>query len=352
MKKRSKESRKKLNSLVILIALVAILLITSTYAWFSTQKDVLLSNLKGTVNVAEGLEVSLDGETWGNEVDLGSLINGGKTVIPSEMLPVSTAGEATSTDLTMLRGKLETKVKLANIVKCVESISDVGDPTFPGYFAFDIYLKNTNKTSDLQTTLQLNKNSVVKVAQVGGNAKAGIQNTVRVGFARYTQTVDPLADKDTVIADTYGNIEQVAIWEPNSKSHVPYIVKNNNLNDLKFSDGHDVETFGLKSGAVGNTIADIYKIDSQYSLLQNTVKTNYLKKPTETDEGIQDLKLATNGSDPFTIAPNKISKVRVYVWLEGGDVDCTNYASHGGQIDVTIGLIKDAKTGPTPEETL
>ena len=345
MKKRSKESRKKLNSLVLLIAFSAILLITSTYAWFSTQKDVLLSNLKGTVNVAEGLEVSLDGETWGNEVDLGSLVNGGKTIIPSEMLPVSTAGEATSTDLTMLRGKLETKVKLGNIVKCVESISDVGDPTFPGYIAFDIYLKNTNKTSDSQTTLQLNKNSIVKVS-LGGNDKAGIQNTVRVGFARYTGTVDPLADKGTVIADTYGNIEQVAIWEPNSKSHVPYIVKNNNLNDMKFSDGQDVETFGLKLGAVGNTISDIYKLDSQYSLLQNTVKTNYTKKITEADEGIQDLKLATNGSDPFTIAPNKISKVRVYVWLEGGDVDCTNYASHGGGIDVTIGLIKDATTGP------
>ena len=346
MKKRSKESKKRLNSLVLLIAFSAILLITSTYAWFSTQKDVLLTNLKGKVNVAEGLEVSLDGDTWGNEVDLSSLKNGGKTLIPSEMLPVSTDGAIGGTELKMLRGKMKSKKKLDEIISCkntlsTEELGTIG-PDYPGYIAFDMYLRNTNK-EDKPTTLQLNKNSIVKIP-LTGNEKAGLQNTVRVGFAKYANTMDPLSDKSAIESKDFGTIDGVSIWEPNSKSHVPYIVKNNNFKEPPFKDKQDVETFGLMSSAISQTIADIYKKDT-HSVKQNTVKTNSTNNLV-TDEGIQDLKLATDGSSPYQIAANQITKVRVYVWLEGGDVDCTNYASHGGQIDVTIGLIKDATTGP------
>ena len=35
----------------------------------------------------------------------------------------------------------------------------------------------------------------------------------------------------------------------------------------------------------------------------------------------------------------------MYIWLEGQDVDCINYASHGGGIEVDVGLIKDAAVG-------
>ena len=343
MKKRTKESRKKLNSLLLLIAFTAILLITSTYAWFSTQKDVVLTNLQGKVNVAEGLEVSLDGDTWGNEIDLGTALKpGGKNIIPSEMLPVSTAGEIGGTDIKMLRGDLTKKTTLSNIKLCNEQQSSSSDPTFPGYYAFDIYLRNTNKAEAGATTLQLNQNSIVKVLS-NGKAEAGIQNTVRVGFAKYTNTVDPLADRDIVIADTYGNISDMAIWEPNAKKHVPYIVKNNNIDGATFTDGQEVTTYGLKSSAVSQTIADIYKLDTNSSK-QNTLKTNTTDNLVA-DEGVQNLVSNSDGVTPFTIEPNKISKIRVYVWLEGGDVDCTNYASHGGGIEATIGLIKDATTG-------
>ena len=348
MKKRTKESRKKLNSLFLLIAFTAILLITSTYAWFSTQKDILLSNLQGKVNVAEGLEVSLDGDTWGNEVDLSSLKNEGKTLIPTEMLPVSTDGAVGGIELKMLRGKMLSKKKLSNIVACKntlgpEEVNVIGED-YPGYIAFDMYLRNTNKTQD-PTTLQLNKNSIVKVS-LDGNDKAGIQNTVRVGFAKYANTMDPLSDKSQITQNEFGLIDGVSIWEPNSKSHVPYIVKNNNFKEPPFTDKQDVETFALMATAESQTIADIYSKDT-YSVKQNTVKTNSTDN-TVTDEGVQDLKLATNGQDPFTIEANKITKIRVYVWLEGGDVDCTNYASHGGGIDVTIGLIKDVVTQSQP----
>ena len=73
MEKRTKESKKRLNSLILLIAFTAILLIASTYAWFTTQKNVSINNLRGVVEVAEGLEISLNGKTWGTKIDLDPL---------------------------------------------------------------------------------------------------------------------------------------------------------------------------------------------------------------------------------------------------------------------------------------
>ena len=66
---RQKNSKRRLNSLILLVAFTAIMLIVSTYAWFSTQRNVSLSNLEGTVKVAEGLEISLDASHWSQEVD-------------------------------------------------------------------------------------------------------------------------------------------------------------------------------------------------------------------------------------------------------------------------------------------
>lgn len=54
------ESQKPLKKLVMLVAFMAIMLVTSTYAWFAKEKNVTIGNLKGIVNVVEGLEISLD----------------------------------------------------------------------------------------------------------------------------------------------------------------------------------------------------------------------------------------------------------------------------------------------------
>ena len=64
-----RNSRKRLNALILLVAFTAVLLIVSTYAWFSTQKNVSLANLDGTVKVAEGLQISLDAKNWSSTID-------------------------------------------------------------------------------------------------------------------------------------------------------------------------------------------------------------------------------------------------------------------------------------------
>ena len=153
---KQKNSRRKLNSLILLVAFTAIMLIVSTYAWFSTQRNVSISNLEGTVKVAEGLEISLYASTWSQEIDFSQytpeqLRNvyhsaAEHNIVPSELLPVSSNGAEgiTKTEIPFYRGTNENKIEL-NTIKAVDGLGSTATPTdkntttYPGYYAIDLF---------------------------------------------------------------------------------------------------------------------------------------------------------------------------------------------------------------------
>ena len=369
---RSKKNKKKseMNAMFFIILLALVIFIISTYAWFSTQRNVSITNLNGTVEVAEGLEISLDAQNWSNGLVLGEeegqldiiddAYSGNKNLKPSEMLPVSTLGQVSGQqqDLQMLRGKITNSIQLSDIKAMVETESNPDSDTFPGYFAFDVFLKNSSKQDDLDDVLQLNYDSSLEIMETD-KSSTGLQNTARVAFAKYNGTSDVMADQATILKETAGigvgagtsYITDVAIWEPNSNDHVDYIVQNNNKitgAGASFNATTQMDTYALKSTSIGQTIADIYKWDGTESYLakQNVLQTT--KTSTEDysiAEGVQNLVSTTDGSTTFGIAPNAICRIRIYLWLEGQDVDCINYASHGGGIKVNIGLVKGSDIG-------
>ena len=369
---RSKKNKKKseMNAMFFIILLALVIFIISTYAWFSTQRNVSITNLNGTVEVAEGLEISLDAQNWSNGLVLGEeegqldIIDdayaGNKNLKPSEMLPVSTLGQVSGQqqDLQMLRGKITNSIQLSDIKAMVETESNPDSDTFPGYFAFDVFLKNSSKQDELDDVLQLNYDSSLEIMETD-KSSTGLQNTARVAFAKYNGTSDVMADQATILKETAGigvgagtsYITDVAIWEPNSNDHVDYIVQNNNKitgAGASFNATTQMDTYALKSTSIGQTIADIYKWDGTESNLskQNVLQTT--KTSTEDysiAEGVQNLVSTTDGSTTFGIAPNAICRIRIYLWLEGQDVDCINYASHGGGIKVNIGLVKGSEEG-------
>ena len=389
MKGKNKKNQRKseLNAMFFIILIAAVMFIISTYAWFSTQKNVSITNLRGTVEVAEGLEISLDAEKWYNGITLGeedgqlsitkNAYQGHHNISPSEMLPVSTLGlvGSTDTDLKMLRGNVTNSKELSKIVETKENIEVATDSQFPGYFAFDIFLKNNSKQSSGDDILQLNYDSSLEIMDASKTA-TGLQNTARIAFCKYAGTSEVDASQADILKETAGvgvgaptaYISDVAIWEPNADDHVDYIVKNNNKITWSASDasayatktlddgtkGFDtttkMPTYALKTSAVGQTINDIYmwngteaNLARQYTLqTTKTSTTDYTIK-----EGVQNLVKATDGTTAFGIAPNKITRIRVYLWLEGQDVDCINYASHGGGVKVNIGLVKGSVVGST-----
>lgn len=369
---RSKKNKKKseMNAMFFIILFALVVFIISTYAWFSTQRNVSITNLNGTVEVAEGLEISLDAENWSNGLVLGDeegqldiiedAYEGNHNLKPTEMLPVSTLGLVGSnrTDLLMLRGTLNNSIQLNNIQEMDEEEDNSDATTYAGYFAFDVFLKNSSRQDDIDDVLQLNYDSSLEIMETE-NSATGLQNTARVAFAKYTGTSDTMADQATILKETAGigvgsspvYISDVAIWEPNSNDHVEYVVQNNNKitgAGSNFNATTQMDTYALTDTSLGQSIADIYKWDGSERLLQKQNVLQTTKTSTEDysiAEGVQNLVSTSDGTTDFGIAPNKICRIRIYLWLEGQDVDCINYASHGGGVKVNIGLVKGSEEG-------
>ena len=137
--KRTKKSQKKTKFLLLLIVLTAVLSITATYAWFSTQKVVEISTMKLNIEVAESLQISLDGETWTNTITIENMRQfygtyGGGTnphqaksddntnYVPTQLLPVSTTGAVADGKLQFMKAKtVSGKSMVAE--KCTEAIN-------------------------------------------------------------------------------------------------------------------------------------------------------------------------------------------------------------------------------------
>lgn len=403
-----RNSRKRLNALILLVAFTAILLIVSTYAWFSTQKNVTLSGLKGKVNVAEGLQISLDALNWANEISLTEgevedFLEDGKSLaepydgrtnlIPSELLPVSTTAKQDEgigeKDLNMYRGTNESGVKLTG----VKNMTTDSSGEEKGFYAIDFFLQNSSSQTAIEGStkdlLRLETNSAITLD--GGLAKeaTGLQNTLRVAFAIYDEEsslandtlVSNTPDQAKILAATTGDtrkITDVAIWEPNAEgaaqgspsvtkyaAHVDYIVQNNNRLTLssadnpsntvvgangKFTAEAKLPTYALTTTSVGKTITNIYDWDTG-AATNGLVKQNTVTTPnTGVGASPVQLKSVKDGSTDFAIAPGKYIHMRMYVWLEGQDVDCINYASLGGGLTIDVGLSKPGSADDEDDE--
>ena len=217
-----------------------------------------------------------------------------------------------------------------------------------------------------------------------------MQYTARVGFALYenakddadtsndgTVTVNSTPTTAEIIAGTAAGkkIKDVAIWEPNSDVHTTYIVDANNkttwsaadLKEYGFNAGatapakakftatsttgvSQIPTYALTTASkTAGSIDDIYDWATPSAGLTKQITLQTLTDTTEKDGLLETEALplisiakteAGEENTEFQIGAGQYVKMRVYVWLEGQDVDCTNYASLGGGLTVDIGILK------------
>jgi len=265
-----------------------------------------------------------------------------------------------------------------------------------GYVAFDIFVMNLSGEayySDITTpsneeAIYLTYDSSVTSTEIGG--KSGIENSVRVGFAQIGR----------VNARTYGNLDaddadelavltgidcagtnsavtgicrEAAIWEPNETTHVTGAVNWYNKSckardvsaatQFKYTEGtctaivdesgkgKYLPTAAVKETIVETDYVDVYDMGAADATLAEADKTATLNgftsaKLRKVDTFTDTEKLITGAARPelLTLAPNSITKVRVYIWLEGQDVDNYDFASLGQKISVSFGFTKERYT--------
>jgi len=363
MGRRSRKSKRRLNSLFLTLLLTAVLLIMSTYAWFSSNREVEIKDITAKVVAAEGLQISLDAVKWGTSVSVtgANLATAGQTVTsngtrlcwPEELEPVSTVGETGGgTDVIFKYGLLSddganlSDINKAEIATTWDSTNNYSDGK---YIAFDVYLKNSSSRTGVGTDidqLYLNNGSLVRITPkdeanniAGGVANTGLENSVRVGFALYSETANFTDSKATI--QGLGGTPKVAIWEPNYDQHISEITSN----DTRVSANASFVTLGLTNNTNnGNGIVkSATAITGQSQAQDKNIRTGGTVAAGENTEGVAMTDVSTTPA-PMTLAPNQIMRLRVYIWLEGQDPDCIDTASTGKQFDTIIKLGKPKKT--------
>ena len=322
------------------------------------------------------------------------------------LIPVSTIGEVDSTSATMKlfdKGSLTASAggyrlltgRIDNYTtKNAGNFYTEGD----GYVAFDLFIKNLSGEEYYDDNNPLNEeaiylttNSAVTVAE-GGVDGTGIENSVRVAFIQLgrvkadTTTASTItgitcADVDGATADddkvVTGICREAAIWEPNDTDHVDnainwYKTSCTKRTGATVSDdasyATDTDCTTVTDGAANKTYAisrvidiadqvDVYDGLNLYTANSQMTSATYFDEDT-TDEERAAAKLVDydyftdteknetgNDRDQFmTLAPNSITKVRVYIYLEGQDVDNYDFAQLGKKISVNFGFTKERYT--------
>ena len=331
MSRRSRRSKRKLNSLFMAVILTGMLMLSSTYAWFSANKEVALEGINAKVVAAEGLQISLDGESWSSKITINqenlAAARDNKYRWPEALTPVSTVGETASGNMNIFYGEVNAEAtELSNAA--IES-----DTATTKYIVFDLYFKNSSSRVD-GDILQLNTGSMVDIADDGKDG-TGLEYSIRSAVVLYSEKADMTADGNTIRSIAFGT-PSVSIWEPNYNKHTAEVVNNDSRIDATNT---AYNTFGIKQVGTGTVTGINETSENDFIAEQKTVKT---------DGTVGAATNLTNlGGANLMLQQNSIMKARVYIWLEGQDPDCIDTASTGKSIDLVLGFTKPAvETGP------
>lgn len=316
--KKVKQHKSHLFSLLLLLLLTALSLSFTSYAWFTTNRLVKVDLLDVSVRAQGGIEISTDGETWKGTVTLDDIKNarlkypGSVNQLPKTLEQVSTAGEIENGKIKMFSGAAVNDFVGNYILSTERSIETESFEDGEGKFiAFDLFLK-TNMPAKLYLTPE-------STITYGGDTSVGIENAVRVAFVN-EGTVSVGSSLASIQGLTTNSNSDVHIWEPNYNSHTVYGIENaRNVYGIETYDGGERILYDGVSNVIGRSM----KITPENA--NSSKYPGYFKRVNVEYYTVNNFR---ENVMLFDIR-NGITKYRVYMWIEGQDVDCENNASVG-----------------------
>ncbi len=354
---KKKQKKSKLGALILLLFLTIVMLSTATYAWFTANKSVQVSNIDVNVQATGGIQISTDAVNWKTIISNADITAGwsatvsGNAVtdtnqIPTSLSPVSTAGLVdASTDataktkkgnLSMYHGVVAANQLGVFALTAEKDLEEKG--TTGNFIAFDLFIK-----TDAAAALYIEPGTGATFTE-GYNSK-GLENATRIAFV-VEGTKNANANTAEVLTMDGATSSTVTIFEPNVDSHTASGVTQSNLyyshytNYNAIAEGSNqpiVSYDGVKAA-----------ITTAIPLAQTNVVDNssYFQTVTTVPFTTAFVTAATGQTNYawYTTAatfPAGITKVRVYMWVEGQDVDCENDAS-GANLTYKIALTQNA----------
>ena len=317
--KNKKFKKSRLFYLLLLLLLTTISLSTSSYAWFTTNRLVKIDLLDVSVRAQGGIEISVDGTNWKSAVSVDDIVNAELNYpaninqIPFVLEPVSTIGELENGKMKIFYGNAVNNETGQYILETKRSIEErsFGETSNGKFITFDLFLKTSSNTK-----LYLTPESNVTYT---GDESAGIENAVRFAFIE-EGTVAIGSSLNVIQSLLTNDNNKVYIWEPNYDTHTEHGIEN-------AKDVYNI-TITNPSGQV-NYDGVSKEISKNQNITTNKANsTNYPNffKKVEVDY------YTKNGFDTnievFSLKSG-ITKIKVYMWVEGQDVDCENNAAIG-----------------------
>lgn len=269
-------------------------------------------------------------------------------------------------------------------------------PEKDGYVVFDLFIRNFSGRQYIEElnyldeeAIYLTTDSSVTVAETGV-ANTGLENSVRVAFTQIGRVNGTITDAAKITGITCnsdknqsnpqpvvgavdgvtGICREARIWEPNDIDHVAaaisWYTKSCRIRKEKAEGGADITlstaytasacttiedknpypTYVVNSEIKSSDNVDVYDGDKFNTYTSSTKLTKMEKGDTDGNKYkgyFTDSMKILEGTDRPTfmyLAPNSVTKVRIYIYIEGQDVDNYDFSSIGKRIAIKFGFTK------------
>lgn len=327
-----KFENKRFDLMLLVTFFLGVLLIFSAYAWFYASLDVQVNFVNLVVSKKNGLFISLDGIDFDSSVQISkeTLVNNLKNTYPGNtsqwaeygLYPISSAGIPDSNtakfDMYYAIGFNIDNINKKSYLSTRRNIETKADVN-KNYIAFDLFLKNITG-SPVSDNLYIDEGTNVIVDEGNTEQIEGLINSVRIGFIK-VGTVPRTSTIEEIQNIGCNNSCEMVIYEPNSTAHTELSIERAKKYDINLINGQYYPTMAVTGEMNFYEIRDVIK---------GNPADNF--KLQETRFSIE---------EPIFEIPDGITKVRVYVWLEGQDIDSLETKSEGADVSVIINLIKD-----------
>lgn len=339
IKSRVRENKRNIFLTLFLIFMFAVLLIVSSYAWFSTTLNVKIKTFNLLVTKNAGLSISHDAVTYGNYIeisrellydDLGRTYPGFKTMWNANgLVPVSTNGpESRNThffDVYTTSGILYSDfVNKKNGIVTTKLYDQSGPKKYSYFLAFDVFFHN-DTGSPVADNLYFDGGTGFVINEELDEQMQGLINSLRIGIVKVGSLPETASPSEVQNIKCNNNCETI-IFEPFSTQHAQMAIDNAARHDIEVIDGEEFPTYANVHAVEKKPIKDVISgsptLDTDNFKLQNTITDDDFDKPL------------------FTV-PDGYTKARIYVWIEGQDIDSLETLSSGTNVDISINFVKD-----------
>lgn len=349
MEKRKKQNKKKLRTLILVLFLTITMFGTSTYAWFTANRNVTINSLDVHVEASNGLQISTDASSWKSVITNADITDNAYTghtnMLPANVTAVSTDGAVGSSTgrLTMYKSIIDNDATTGDYTITTQVDTEAAGST-GNFIAFDVFLR-----VDENKTIYMTDQSNV----IANGTDKGLKNAARVAFVMVGH------GESTASASTLASVQYPAanmparaiIWEPNATTHTALVTSSVAPEyGVTLNDQTTRTTYYGINATISTPLFLIPVVNpSRLSSFVDPANTTETARYSGISAAVTPDIVTPAGDTSYHQAFNLVAgvtKMRIYMWLEGQDIDCENGAT-GSDITFNLQFSTDS-SAPTP----